>query len=94
VPISARASRPRVPRRGLGGCLIRAVDRLEQMGGDDGHGTVHKKSSLLAKTVLWMHHHVHGFEFLGLFGYGVEWILVRTVCAQLPTAARPHPRFT
>ena len=24
-----------------------------------------------------MHHHVHGFEFLGLIGYGIEWILVR-----------------
>eukprot|EP01043_Picozoa_sp_COSAG02_P078308 COSAG02_NODE_17565_length_994_cov_32.118436_1_plen_23_part_10 len=23
-----------------------------------------------------MHHHVHGFEFLGLIGYGIEWILV------------------
>ena len=43
-----------------------------------GHGTVQKKKpTLLAAAVLWLHHHLYGFEFLGLIGYGIEWILVR-----------------
>ena len=49
-----------------------------------GHGTVQKKKpTLLAAAVLWLHHHLYGFEFLGLIGYGIEWILVRLlhICA-------------
>ena len=60
------------------------------MGSDHSAKQLKKSSNFLATAVLWFHHHIRGFEFIGIAGYAIEWVLVRASPA-VPRANTPEP---